>query len=127
MAEANTHKILSERKKSAKAAGSNSVNAGKARPPRRKTDLKPSDQATKLTAASAAARKPTGKRASRKEAIIALLSRKGGASLNEMQAATGWQAHSLRGFLSGTISKKLGMTLTSSADTSGVRRYAIKP
>lgn len=127
MAKANTHNIRTERKKSAKAAGSNSVNAGKARPPHRKTNLKPSDQVTKLTAASAAARKPTGKRASKKEVIFALLSRKGGANLDEMQAATGWQAHSVRGFLSGTISKKLGMTLMSSTDASGVRRYAIKP
>lgn len=127
MAEANTHKIRSKRKKSATAAGSNSVNAGKTRTPRRKTDLTPSDQANKLTAASAAARKPTGKRASKKEAIISLLSRKGGASVSEMQVATGWQAHSVRGYLSGTISKKLGMMLTSSTDASGVRRYAIKP
>jgi len=59
------------------------------------------------------------------EAIVALLNRKGGASLSELQNATGWQPHSIRGFLSGTVRKRMGLTLESSKSTDGERRYAL--
>lgn len=62
----------------------------------------------------------------KKDNVIALLMLKGGASIDELIKATGWQAHSVRGFLSGTIGKKLGLKLSSSIDASGTRRYAIK-
>ncbi|MCH8863534.1 MAG: DUF3489 domain-containing protein, partial [Proteobacteria bacterium] len=39
---------------------------------------------------------------SKKETCIALLKRARGASLADLQKATGWQAHSVRGFLAGT-------------------------
>jgi len=81
--------------------------------------------ARKKAAAKKAAAK-SAKHASKKDTVIALLSRKNGASLDEMVAATGWQAHSVRGFLAGIVGKKLGLTLSSSIDVSGVRRYAIK-
>ncbi len=53
------------------------------------------------------------------------LGRKRGASLTELQEITGWQAHSVRGFLSGTVKKKLGLMLASEAGKNGVRRYRI--
>jgi hypothetical protein len=40
-------------------------------------------------------------------------------------AATSWQAHSVRGFLSGTVKKKLGHSIISSRDNDGARRYRI--
>jgi hypothetical protein len=40
--------------------------------------------------------------------------------------ATGWQPHSLRGFLSGTVSKKMGLALTSTKGEDGERVYALK-
>ncbi len=42
-----------------------------------------------------------------------------------MQSATGWQPHSVRGFLSGTVKKRLGLKLQSSKAKDGERRYAI--
>jgi len=40
-------------------------------------------------------------------------------------AATGWQAHSVRGFLSGTVKKKLELAGTTTRED-GVRRYRLK-
>jgi hypothetical protein len=39
-------------------------------------------------------------------------------------AASGWQAHSVRGFLSGTLKKKHGLTVASEK-ADGIRRYRI--
>jgi hypothetical protein len=43
-----------------------------------------------------------------------------------MMLATDWQQHSVRGFLAGTVKKKLGFSLTSSKPNGGVRRYRIE-
>ncbi len=61
----------------------------------------------------------------KKQIAITLLERPKGASLAEMQRAMGWQAHSVRGFLSGTVRKKLGLKLVSDKPGSGSRRYRI--
>ncbi len=45
--------------------------------------------------------------------LIDLLKRKKGATIEEIVEATGWQAHSVRGAISGTLKKKLGLTVTS--------------
>lgn len=58
--------------------------------------------------------------------IIKLLSRANGASLDELMKVSDWQQHSLRGFLSGTVKKKLGHKLFSQKDKNGVRRYRIE-
>jgi hypothetical protein len=57
--------------------------------------------------------------------ITRLLKRNSGATLDELTAASGWQAHSVRGFLSGTLKKKLGLTVTSDRGEDGARRYRI--
>lgn len=48
--------------------------------------------------------------------VVALLRRPQGAGLTELMAATGWQAHSVRGLLSGTIKKKLGLHIIATRD-----------
>ncbi len=66
-----------------------------------------------------------GRGGTKSDAITALLKRECGAALEELTAATGWQAHSVRGFLSGTLKKKLGYTVQSERGEDGVRRYRI--
>jgi Protein of unknown function (DUF3489) len=58
--------------------------------------------------------------------ILDLLKRPDGATAKELLKATGWQPHSLRGFLSGTVGKKMGLTVTSTKGEDGERRYSIK-
>ncbi|MER8410027.1 DUF3489 domain-containing protein [Mesorhizobium sp. M1342] len=48
-----------------------------------------------------------------------------GVTIQVLRDATGWQAHSVRGFLSGTIKKKLGHELLSETGKDGQRRYRI--
>jgi hypothetical protein len=57
--------------------------------------------------------------------VLELLKRPGGASAKELLKATGWQPHSLRGFLSGTVGKKMGLAVTSAKEEDGERHYSI--
>lgn len=57
-------------------------------------------------------------------AMLALLRRSKGASLVALMKATGWQAHSVRGYLAGTLKKKCGLSI-SSKKVDGVRVYRI--
>jgi len=58
--------------------------------------------------------------------VLALLRRPQGAGLKELLKITGWQPHSMRGFLSGTVAKKMGLKVSSTKTDSGERRYAVK-
>jgi hypothetical protein len=57
--------------------------------------------------------------------ILALLRRPTGASLSELRKATGWQAHSVRGFLSGAVKKKMGLRIDSVSRDDGERAYCV--
>jgi hypothetical protein len=58
--------------------------------------------------------------------VLDLLKRPEGASMKDLLKATGWQAHSVRGFLSGAIRKKMGVAVTSTKTEDGERTYSIK-
>ena len=73
------------------------------------------------------ARKPTrdaGERANKKAEVVALMKRAKGATLAEIMEHTGWQAHSVRGFIS-ILGSKGGYTVASSKNESGERTYRI--
>jgi hypothetical protein len=65
-------------------------------------------------------------RVTKQERVLTLLSRAEGASIEEMMKATDWQQHSVRGFLAGTVKRKLGFLLTSARVNDGARRYRIE-
>ena len=58
--------------------------------------------------------------------ILDLLKRSGGVTAKELLKVTNWQPHSLRGFLSGTVGKKMGLTVTSTKGEDGERNYSLK-
>jgi hypothetical protein len=58
--------------------------------------------------------------------VLDMLKRPGGVTAMELMKTIGWQAHSVRGFLSGTVGKKMGLTVTSSKSEDGERSYSIK-
>jgi len=64
------------------------------------------------------------KRPSKQDEIIAMLRRPEGATVDEVARATGWQRHTVRGVFSGTLKKKLGLTIASAKEERG-RVYRI--
>lgn len=62
---------------------------------------------------------------SKSDRVLSLLRQTSGATLDELMKATKWQAHSVRGFLSGAVRKRRGLTVFSECDGEGTRRYRI--
>ena len=62
---------------------------------------------------------PEAKRPSKQDEVIAMLRRPEGATVDEVVRATGWQRHTVRGVFSGTLKKKLGLTLASAKEERG--------
>lgn len=73
-----------------------------------------------------AATKKTFREGSKTGAIIGLLKRTGGANLKEIMQATNWQVHSVRGFISGTLCKKMSLPVVFTKSPDGERTYSIQ-
>jgi hypothetical protein len=95
--------------------------------PKGSASAKPEKRAKKLAKpAKAAEPKAEGVRAgSKTETILGLLRRAKGGTLAEIMEASSWQAHSVRGFISGTLGKKMGLTVNSEKREDGTRVYSI--
>ena len=107
--EAAAAKALIAKKSSSRPRGAKRSSAKKA--------AAPSGKATK---ASPGRRDPHSKQ----DQIVALLRQPGGATLEALVKTTGWQKHSVRGFLAGTVRKKLKLPLLSEK-IDGIRTYRI--
>ena len=71
--------------------------------------------------------KPASAREGSKTAqVLDLLKRPGGATAKELMKTTGWQPHSVRGFISGTLGKKMGLAVESEKTEDGERSYSIR-
>ncbi len=83
-------------------------------------------KAAKKGVKPATTKETTAPRAESKGAkILALIRRPKGATLAELAKLTGWQNHSIRGYLSGTVGKKMGITVESTKREDGERVYSI--
>ena len=96
----------------------NGTKTKKTRPARPKAS-KPGRGATNTT------RIPLARAGTKQALLIDLLRRKNGATIDEAVAATGWQRHSVRGAISGTLKKKLGLAVTSERAGDRGRVYQI--
>ena len=107
-----------EKEKSSQAAAS--------MPRKRKTGAtKPRRKAQKVSPAGA--KRPQTPSQSKQDVVIQMLRRKSGVTIEDIIAKTGWQPHSVRGFFSGLVKKKLKLPLASDVGKNGVRRYHIAP
>lgn len=89
----------------------------------KKAQVRKAKKIHKPLAASRDATKTT--RADNKSSLILkLLSRASGATVKDLAAASNWQDHSVRGYLSGTLKKKMGLLLTSEV-TDGTLHYKV--
>jgi len=68
--------------------------------------------------------RPDTKRPSKQDVVITMLRQLEGATVEEVASVTGWQRHTVRGVFSGTLKKKLGLTLGSAREDRG-RVYRI--
>ena len=69
--------------------------------------------------------KSVARSGSKAEKVLELMKRKEGATLAEIAKATDWQNHSIRGFVSGHVIKKMGLKVESTKSDAGERTYRI--
>jgi hypothetical protein len=92
-------------------------------PRQRKTAIaKPRGKASK---ASSTKQKGASPSQSKQDLVIKMLRRPSGVTIDDVVAKTGWRPHSVRGFFSGLVRKKLNLPLVSEVGKDGVRRYHI--
>ena len=86
----------------------------------------PAKKAPKGAKKAGSAKAGKAREGSKTAQILDLLKQPGGVTLAEIMKKTGWQAHSVRGFISGTLRKKLGLAVTSTKGEEGERSYSVK-
>jgi hypothetical protein len=69
--------------------------------------------------------KPRTRQNSKQATVIQMLQRPEGATISQICAVTGWQAHTVRGTFAGAFKKKLGLNLASEKPETGDRIYRI--
>ncbi len=99
------------------------VASSKAKSGKKPTSAKKSAKGAKR--AKAANKASGAHQGSKTEKVLDLLKRPGGATLRELTKATGWQGASVRGFLSGTVGKKLRLKVESNKSEDGPRVYSL--
>ena len=99
----------------------------KVSPSARSTKGTPVRKAAKKARRGAASKKVNGRarRGTKQAILIEMLRRPNGATIEQMTAKAGWQAHSVRGAISGALKKKLGLPVTSETVEGRGRVYRI--
>jgi uncharacterized protein DUF3489 len=93
--------------------------------PRKAAPARPRGKARKTPATSSKRRAAAGQ--TKQDLVIQMLRRQSGVRIEDIIAKTGWRPHSVRGFFSGLVRKKLKLPLISDVGRNGVRRYHIAP
>jgi hypothetical protein len=119
-----TSKMTTSKKKTKHATAPTTT---KARVAKRRAPAAPLKAEPALKPAGAKKSATAARGGSKTEKILDLLKRPSGVSLKELVKATGWQPHSVRDFLSGTIGKKMGTPAESFKDAEGERCTASPP
>ncbi|MEM7193186.1 MAG: DUF3489 domain-containing protein [Pseudomonadota bacterium] len=70
-------------------------------------------------------KKRTSKSSNKQDEVLKMLHRKAGVSIADIAQKTGWQPHTVRGFLSGVVRKKLALPLATDIGKDGKRRYRL--
>jgi hypothetical protein len=73
-----------------------------------------------------APKRPTPRTGTKQAMLIEMLQRPEGATMEQIIGATGWQAHTARGTMSGALRKKLGLVVTSEKEAGKSRVYRAK-
>jgi hypothetical protein len=86
----------------------------------------PAKKRAKAPKNATSAKAEGARKGSKTAKVLDLLKRPSGATLKELMKATGWMPHSIRGFISGAIGKKMGLTVKSTKTEDGERSYSVK-
>lgn len=113
--------VMTEKGMKAVGAEPNASESAEANAPK-STTQKPAAKAKAIQAPQTESRATKG---TKQALLVGLLKRKTGATIDEVTNATGWQAHSVRGAISGTLKKKLGLTVESKVVVGRGRVYQI--